>query len=186
MIKYALSCDFIFLYSRSKFKAEEWNLTAQTIALWCRGDTTLSEDLRKSSPTFWSYSLPTCEVLPLHSSAQAVGDMHQRERKSASASRVSPRIMDCWAAAKCIVRLQKCVWACVYFWVIFCVCKCMHVWTCACVRNMRGRALHIINTKLANYKCVLLTSTLNWTEEFKNKGLLLFVLFHFHLLICWP
>lgn len=162
VIKYGLSLDF-YLHSRQKSRSL-WSLTTQTIALcvsWRYHTERRSEEIISN--------LFEVALSPFVKSCRFTVELrrrrnHQRERKGASASRVSPRIMDCWAAAKIIVRLQVCV--CVLFWVMFCICKCMLIWTYVCLCNAR----HIINTQLANYNCttVCLRSTLNWAEEFKK------------------
>lgn len=80
------------------------------------------------------------------------------EERGATASRVSPRIMD-WAAASLIVRLQEFV------------CMQMHACLNLCVRvQCEKQDLHIINAKLANYNCVTVSfrSTLCLSEEYKK------------------
>lgn len=101
--------------SAGEFKSEAWkswksthmdNCIACVLAIPHRG-----KIWRNHLQPFWSCFSLIWEVLQLHSSAQAVVNM-QRGRKGAWASRVSPRIMDCWAPAKLIRRLQVCVCVC--------------------------------------------------------------------------
>lgn len=101
-----MASDLIELYFLSTFKAEV-SVGSKHTCLACCCCTTLT-DLRKSSPDFEVTLSTHCEVLHFHSSAQAVGNGHHYwGRKGTSAFRVSPRIMDCWGAAKLIVRIQK-------------------------------------------------------------------------------
>lgn len=151
-----------YLHSRQKSRSL-WSLTTRTIAShvsWRYHTGGRSDEIISN---LWSSLFPP-HSWSLAASAQVVAKrLCQRGRKGAQASRVSARIMDCWAAATLIVRLQACVCVRVCVWVIFRTCKYMHVWTCVCLCNMR----YIINTKLANYNCmtVSLRWTLNWTKD---------------------
>lgn len=156
-------------YHNLRYKSRHlWSLTTWTTALHVSWRYHVDRRSKKIICNLWSYFFPTCEVLPFNSSAQAVGDRpHQRGGKGALAFRGSPRIMDCWAAAKLIVKsVRVCVHACVDLGDILhmqmhaCLNLCVHV-------QYEKQYLHMNNTKLSDYNCMAISfrSTMNFEKR---------------------
>lgn len=145
----AVTSYYCTLYQNSRHTCRHlWSLTTHTTALHVLWRYHIDPRSKGIISNLWSYSFLTCEVLPLNSSAQAVGERHhQRGGKGTLAFRVSPHIMDRWAAAKLIVKLQECV----------CMCDILHMQMRACLKPVRACAIWeaVLTRVTQNYQIIV-------------------------------